>query len=794
MSISNIKSANFFSLKEIANWTTKESGVSIPALQRGFVWSPKQTEFLWDSIFRTFPIGGFVLSQNTDGSFYLMDGQQRYYAIKTGFTEPNENENIILWIDLKPTIGEKSTRQFFIKATTRNHPWGFKNDDECNVLSAGERKDALKEFGHEGENIFKANISLQDTFPVKSTFPIPLAFLLNSPLDSEEKFSTQIIEKIKTLPETWKSYFKWNEKEKTDEITEILTDYYSHIRILLISNPYVVPCSILSQESISKETDITTEMDQTNLEILFTRLNKGGTTITQEDLYYSAIKAYWENIKETLDKLAEDKMPPQYLAMLFFRLVLTIKDESSTKFIGNLTIKQIRQLARDEQTKDFIEDFIQKEANKIIDKVYDAISEIPKYLIMKIITRKRDIFLLLMYFAYKDFNLKTLNAANLAMYLYWFSPDKMTMINVNGLFKCFNEIPGNTITEQKIQEAKQVLSTLVLQGCIINVYNPNEIKIDVSSLKCPRIENSIEAFWNLISDHKHNSFLIFAERDFINSYFPKYNPANIKGWDKINCPWDYDHIIPKSWSEYQLKSNPYKKIVDYWLWRIGNFAAIPFEENRSKSNDSNFKFYLQDGNDKKLLFHKEITMVTNKVIKDENEARIFASITYKRTTEIYESCYNYIKTWLPILSPEANRRKCLFKNIQAQLKSFCFFYVFGNRECAIISENDWNQKCLSLAMPINNDFMVSLTWNIGQYRQPTYEIGFRKNYLQTNLNNILSEKLKTIDLLKDASSMGDWWYLYGLYRENEFDTQNCIELLKKLCEAALAFKDVVSMP
>lgn len=786
MNMQDLKNTRVFSLKNIANWTTKESGVSIPALQRGLVWSPKQTEFLWDSILRTFPIGGFVLSLNSDSSFYLMDGQQRYNAIRTGFIEPNENENIILWIDLKPNIGKKSTRLFFIKATTRNHPWGFKNDDECSVLSAGERRNALEKFGHKGENIFKTHISLQETFPIESTLPIPLSFLLNSSLNSVEEYTKEVFQKIKNLPETWKSYFKWNEKENTDEITEIITNYYNLIKMLLVSNPYFVPCSILSQESISKETDITTEMDQTNLEILFTRLNKGGTAITQEDLYYSAIKAYWENIKETLDKLAEDKMPPQYLAMLFFRLALTIKDESSTKFVGNLTIKQIRQLARDEQTKSFIESFIQKDANRIIDRVYDALSEIPKYLIMKIITRKREIFLLLMFFAYKDFNLKFLNVANLAMYLYWFSTDPAT--TVNELYKCFNDVTEKNISEQIIHEAKQVLSTLVLQGRIINVYTPYEIKLDVSSLKRPKIENSIDYFWNIISDYKHNSFLIFAERKFINSYFPEYNPANIKGWDKTNCPWDYDHIIPKSWSEGKLKSNPYKAIVDYWLWRIGNFAAIPFEENRSKNNKDDYEFYTKDNNADELFFDNEITNVTYKVIANENEARLFANITYNRTIRIYESCFNYMKIWLPVLSSEAKLRKDFFYNIQHSLKDFSFFYVFGNRECPITSENDWNQKCLSLAMPINNDFMVSLTWNIGQYRQPTYEIGLRKNYSQTHLNTELSEKLKSFSLMKDASSMGDWWYLYKLYKADEINEINCVELLKALCKESLSFK------
>ena len=33
----------------------------IPSLQRGAVWNPGQVELLWDSIFRGFPVGSFVV-------------------------------------------------------------------------------------------------------------------------------------------------------------------------------------------------------------------------------------------------------------------------------------------------------------------------------------------------------------------------------------------------------------------------------------------------------------------------------------------------------------------------------------------------------------------------------------------------------------------------------------------------------------------------------------------------------------------------------------------------------------
>ena len=64
--------------------------VSIPALQRGLVWKPKQIELLWDSLMRGIPIGSFVICEAIDSQrksdddqakYHLLDGQQRVNAI-----------------------------------------------------------------------------------------------------------------------------------------------------------------------------------------------------------------------------------------------------------------------------------------------------------------------------------------------------------------------------------------------------------------------------------------------------------------------------------------------------------------------------------------------------------------------------------------------------------------------------------------------------------------------------------------------------------------------------------------
>ena len=77
-----------FTLRQIASWTSSDSEVLIPALQRGLVWKPRPVELLWDSILRGFPIGSFMLSDivNNEGAgkYYLMDENG---AMRTGWTK-----------------------------------------------------------------------------------------------------------------------------------------------------------------------------------------------------------------------------------------------------------------------------------------------------------------------------------------------------------------------------------------------------------------------------------------------------------------------------------------------------------------------------------------------------------------------------------------------------------------------------------------------------------------------------------------------------------------------------------
>lgn len=184
----NQNTASLISLLDIARWqvsglenylsTSSEAiNTDLPALQRGAVWKTKQTEQLWDSILRGFPIGSFILSKaekeaiedigkgnfklkmidtNTGSSeptHFLLDGQQRATAIALGFYDiwsdkKVEDAPLALWLDLSPNESKEAVahNKYLFRVTTRAHIWGYQANDPSKRLSANAMRNALSAF------------------------------------------------------------------------------------------------------------------------------------------------------------------------------------------------------------------------------------------------------------------------------------------------------------------------------------------------------------------------------------------------------------------------------------------------------------------------------------------------------------------------------------------------------------------------------------------------------------------------------------------------------------------------
>ena len=754
-----------FTLRQIASWTSNDSEVLIPALQRGLVWKPRQVELLWDSILRGFPIGSFMLSDIVNnegkGKYYLMDGQQRYNAISIGFnTVPNARA--VLWIDLVPPSSNNSTRKFWVKATTTPHPWGFKNDDDANRLKTADKRNALNVFNLKG-NIYNDQFSLTETWPIEANLPIPLYCLLEAAekCNDENKFVSETLAIFNATDFSFLELFNEKIKQSNIALDYLRKTLFPAFKAL---KDYTITCNHLPKEVMEIETT-EDSVAQTTLEVLFTRLNTGGTAISRDDLNYSAIKAYWPSIKEVNDALAEKYMNPAKLVMLAFRLALTTDEDKGFK--NEMTIKQIRSAARKPDEKNKIEALYKNnQLERILDKVdewlgvkEDTELHTPSILRTIIARNSPDVYLLLMYLANKDvqspINLNIQEIRALAFLLHWFGNDKKSCVQ-ELFYRC-----KKSINRQNILMG---ISRLMHDCQLLHVYTPTEVQqflvIDESknwrlwkSLPAPSRNFFDRTFWYGTAEAKQ--ILLYAERQYINTHFRNYDPARQDMWAEENRPWDFDHIVPQEW--IGNKRGDFREYNKDWLWSIGNIAAISFEANRSKSNSSQYSEYHEYK--ESLHYLQDIESIKSDITYHQHQSVKFAKLTFERYCMIYSTAYTVIQPLVEeiVLSDTLQKRKELIQAITKYLpKAKAHFAANDGNDHWIEREQDWAREWIGAGIVIG-DFMVCYEWHglIENGFVKHAEVGIRKAP-GTQVTRENQRLFKSDDA--DYIELNDWWY------------------------------------
>ena len=754
-----------YTLEQVASWAGGNSEVTIPALQRGLVWKPEQVELLWDSILRGFPIGSFLLADITEDNgqagakYYLMDGQQRYNAISIGYNTVSD-PRAVLWIDLEPPTANNSTRRFWIKATTIPHPWGYKNDDNCSRLNTAEKRDAVEKFELGNETIYSKSFSLVSTWPVEAKCPIPLWCLLKSDMTDEESFMTQALHLF-----TNETDFTYRHRIViSDKAKKYLKDLYP---VFMALNNYIIHCNHIPKEIIESETD-TDSTEQTNLEVLFTRLNTGGTAISRDDLNYSAIKAYWPTIKDMNDKLAEKYMSPSKLAMLAFRLALT-KDED--KYLRNeLSIKQIRSYAKRDEKKDIEVIYSKLESVLYQVDVWLGVEEnsegkkTPPILRTLIARNSPEVYLLLMYFALKHqqspIDLKDTEIRALAFILHWFSTGK-------GKKNCVQDIFSRCKTGINRENILMGISRLMHDCKLLHIYSPKEVSdfIKIPDSSDWRVWHGIPAvareffdriFWYRDGYSESSEMLLYAERRYINQRFSNYDPARQDMWAEYNRPWDFDHIVAQN--RIVGKHGHYREYNKSWLNSIGNIAAISLESNRSKSDRDDYQEY----ENQDLYYNREVETLCYDFSNDSKSSLRFAEITYKRFCEIYLNVYELLKPLTDDfkLSQTLVKRKTIFEEVAKSYTDAIFHFAASDQNDHILDrENDWAREWMGIGIE-RGDFMVCCEWSA--VKNEKLEIGIRRGIgkkITKENKALLCQYAEVTNNEVPQDINNDWWYV-----------------------------------
>ncbi len=295
------------SLRELAE--SKE--IDIPDVQRGLVWNPTQIANLWKSIFAGYPIGALTLYKQGE-NWQLIDGQQRWHAIKLGLS-PAYHEAMTSIGTIWKRNEDNSWEFDCLMVYTRRHPWGFRWDGDKLKRLDHDKMVAMWNGIMKKESISDSFIlpTLQQaaSYMAKSCKMIPLHQLLSEDdaglMDDDDA-------------DIWELAKEWRERVNVPSLPLIRFD--------------------LKQGDSREQNDLKpgdSSRERNRIQELFTRINKGGTPISNTDLTYSTLCSYMgSGFKQAINTVAEGFLPPSRVARLYARLKYT--EDSHRKRSGLL--------------------------------------------------------------------------------------------------------------------------------------------------------------------------------------------------------------------------------------------------------------------------------------------------------------------------------------------------------------------------------------------------------------------------------------------------------------------------
>lgn len=566
--------ASVVSPRALAN--TKE--IDIPDVQRGLVWNPTQIADLWKSIFEGYPIGALTVYRQED-KWQLIDGQQRWHAIKLGLHPDEEQEAMtILW-----TVWEKQDKWEFkhLMVSTRRHPWGFvwnETDDHLerlphpkmieawdNMLPNEQRKDSF-----ELPTLKKAQDYLKDNSTHKW---IPLHELLSegdTPGDSDVqtiRSSAQVVTWRERVESPFIPLIHFNLQEKVKDLQE-------NVKV------------DRNQENVKAA--------RNRIHELFTRINKGGTQISAVDYTYSTLCSYLgKTFKDDINKIAENFMPPNRVARLYARLKYAEEEPTSrllhepphaSHWNGKKYDAKIAEDIADAQLLYSSADipqtvYLQSRGDEWLTVVIRCIRRLKE-----VYTSRRfpDII--------RESGQKEVSLLCMLPYVVCRDPSYHAKF-----CERFDEALKNA-------KPKSLIEMLAIGVAYAACYSIETGMYPVSTPKTPTImrEYPYEDEWlHVLCNPDNEPLLHFLQKTYMNKMLKEacgFYPHETATWgEAMNRPWDIDHIVPQSrwWllqREEELKfreSLPNKQILYYRSNRKKQdaYIGVPAEDSKSPEND-----------------------------------------------------------------------------------------------------------------------------------------------------------------------------------------------------------------
>ena len=614
-----------YTLSDISKWMGKNSEVQLPVIQRGFVWKPNQIEDLWDSIFKGYPIGSLMLSEekteDCTPKFMLLDGQQRATSIAIGFNNPWSSEGVneignakkipVVWVDIAEQKSEAEQEneaeqkkqvkvKYIFRVVTLSHPWGYQLNENTKPLRLSDRNAAFEQMEKHITNQQYTKLDAKFRFPYDSKLPIPLPFLIeaaksDSSLDKlENLLNDHGIVNVKTkhnqtnYAELLQKYKETGViKQAIKDVKDVIFNNTTQVEIPAI----ILPNSVLQNQTEEKDNEEST---------LFVRLNRSGTRLDGEELMFSMYKSIYGESQKIVE-CAPSFIAPSKIISLLARLVL-----SETQCV-KVSFKQFSNYLQKEDFKDKLKN---KEDNitNLITKAIDILSynQVPCIIVKKFIREATDGFLLLLHWLEELNKNKNINeiSDDLKQQIcgclyrtYWFGDmEAFVKESWNKVCQLDWKWNGNHKNQYPLVDYKLLYDYLVYNYLYLKLHVPSNAQFNKEFIeKLEKSNQDTINIWNKYGSNKTiqeindlilnrllvcRSLILLAQREYIYNRFKDFNQFD--NLEDTNTPWDWDHIYPNSWVYRKKHQNHITKL---WENKIGNFRAMSLAENRSENNN-----------------------------------------------------------------------------------------------------------------------------------------------------------------------------------------------------------------
>jgi len=664
--------ADFCSLVDYVKSFTEVKGedhnlFQLPPIQRNAVWNVAQIERLWDSILRGFPIGSFLVSPrqkndkardlnfgvqtvSTKEGLFLLDGQQRTRGILLGF-KPNEDARI--WIDLNPNLifdnVEQNDRKFLLRVITNYQPWGMNDRNPSDKLTESQKGVARQEleinnlhydYDVEIDNGIKDKKGSKYSWPVRAKLPVPLDTLIELCGGTSGKFTYPSWKEIcKLIPERYHAMD--DEIEEPAHKCNLILEAIKHIidtTSNTIRNSSIV---LLYQNQIKIDESIN---EQDDMEVLFRRINAGGTVLQGEEMAYSLLKSSWDGAYEMVSLIVKNKsigylLPSTGIVIAAARLARFIQNKNDTPNPGVGDFRKWIGDKENENGSSFLEVMrtllqTNREGKSLFHQTMESFCELvlfreqiegdiglPKKLLLSI---KSTLYLPIFVWIYRNKSNKEIletNRLNVLRYLI------SCFLTVNKYDKA-SKIALKVLKENESTSFpdKQIYQKLLEEELTVYIPNPVEfakpfaLKVDgffrhwqdLFEVKDDDSNTFRQLFWE-----DSGELLLWFQRAYASKWFKDYDPTSNDAYD---TPYDLDHIMPYShlisrlpntYSNDKDLNNKFEYNRHLYVNSIGNLRIWPFWANRSDGNNCHsYKLRMQVNNWDDDLTAKELYLCT----------------------------------------------------------------------------------------------------------------------------------------------------------------------------------------